>query len=117
LILLYYPFSQNASICAKKISAFFEKSGYPLRKERLSLFVTVAAGTLFRVAIANVAYVDFTERAVIARSVVLAFGNTTTNAGVDFLRVHHSNFLLFGYKQYAQTCKRLLTFFKFCCTI
>lgn len=60
----------------------------------LSLFTfeAVAAGAAFRVAATRIAYVDFSQRAVIARAVVLAFGHAAADGGVHFLIVvfiHH----------------------------
>ena len=57
----------------------------------LFAFVAVTASAAIRVFVASVADVDFSQRAIIARTVVLTFRNTTTDTGVDFLivLVHH----------------------------
>jgi hypothetical protein len=58
-------------------------------------FKAITAGTAFRVATASVANVDFAERAIVARTVVFAFGYTATDARVYFLSFfHHNVFLL-----------------------
>lgn len=58
---------------------------------KLFSFEAVAAGAAFRVATASVAYVDFSQRAIIARTVVLTFGYSATDCSVDFLTffIHH----------------------------
>ena len=83
---------KNRLPCGKRSFLFFNKL--------LFSFETVATGTAVRVAIARIAYVNFTERTIIARTVVLAIGYTTADTGVHFLIlfVHHSEFLL--------TCKK-----------
>jgi hypothetical protein len=57
----------------------------------LFAFKAVAARAAIRFFIAGVADVDFAERTIIARAVVLTFGNATTDTCVDFLIVfvHH----------------------------
>ena len=58
----------------------------------LLAFETVAAGAAFRVAATRIAYVNLSQRAVIARAVVLTFGHAATDGGVHFLIVvfmHH----------------------------
>ena len=102
---------------------------------QLFSFEAIAAGAAFRIAVAGVAYVDFTQGAIVACAVVLTFRNATADSGVYFITVvfvHHVFKLLFyklrkrerkiaifrvWYKEYAQISKRLLTFYKFCGTI
>ena len=56
----------------------------------LFLFVTIATSTAFRIATTSVADVDFFKLTIIARTVVLAIGYATANAGVHFTSfVHH----------------------------
>jgi hypothetical protein len=59
---------------------------------RLLSYKAIAAGAAFRIATASVANVDFTERAIIARAVVLTISNTATNTLVYFtsIFVHHN---------------------------
>ena len=98
-------------------------------------FEAIATGTAFRITVAGVPYVDFTQGAVIPCAVELTFRNATADSGVYFITVvfvHHVFKLLFyklrkrerksaifrvWYKEYAQISKRLLTFYKFCGTI
>ena len=57
-------------------------------------FEAIATGTAFRVAVAGVPYVDFTQGAIVARAVVLTFRNPTTDSRVYFIAVvfvHHSS--------------------------
>ena len=63
---------------------------------------------------------NLTERTIIAGAVILTIRNAATDAGVHFLTMffHHNTFSSFErYKQYMQNVRRLLTFFKFSCTI
>ena len=58
----------------------------------LLAFETVAAGAAFRVAATRIAHVNLSQRAIIARAVVLTFGHAATDGGVHFLIVvfiHH----------------------------
>jgi hypothetical protein len=59
-------------------------------------FKAVAAGAAFRIAIAGVANVDFSQRTVIACAVVLAFGDSATDCGVYIVTffIHHNKILL-----------------------
>ena len=73
-----------------------EKIALSIKKERFSAislfsFEAVATSAAFRVATASVAYVDFTERAIIACAIILTFRNAATDTGVYFLTVfvHH----------------------------
>ena len=94
----------------KKRNRSYKANG-SLAKICLLLFEAIAASTAFRVATTRVAHVNFTKRAIIARTVILAFGYATTNARVYVLSIHHNKNLLLRYKEYVQTIKRLLTFF------
>jgi hypothetical protein len=57
----------------------------------LFLFKTVTASAAFRIAVTRIAYVNFTKRTVIARTIVLTFGYATADGRVDFLIsfIHH----------------------------
>ena len=59
---------------------------------RLLSFEAVAAGTTFRVAIASIAYVNLSQRAIIPCTVVLTFGYSATDTAVYFMSVfiHHN---------------------------
>ena len=59
---------------------------------RLFSFEAITTRAAFRIARTRVAHVDFTKRAIIARTVIFTFRYTTTNARVHFLTffVHHS---------------------------
>ena len=72
-----------------KRAAFYTKS---TDFHRLFSFEAITARAAFRVARTRVAYVDFTKRAIIARTVIFTFRYTATNARVHFLTffVHHS---------------------------
>ena len=62
-------------------------------------FEAIATGTAFRVAVAGVPYVDFTQGAVIPCAVELTFRYATTDARVHFLYVfihHNKKTSLFG---------------------
>jgi hypothetical protein len=71
---------------------FRERTIFPLCQSLLFSFEAITASTAFRVAITRITHVNFAERTIIARAVVLTFGYTATNRGVDFLStfVHHS---------------------------
>lgn len=58
----------------------------------LFLFEAIATSAAFRIATARIAYVDFAKRTIIARAIVLTFGDAATDTSVDFLCifVHHS---------------------------
>lgn len=58
----------------------------------LSLLEAIATSASFRIATARVADVNFSERTVVARSVVFAFRNAATDSRIDFLIViiHHN---------------------------
>ena len=55
-------------------------------------FEAVAASAAFRVAVTGIAHVDFSQRAVIPRAVILTFRNAAADACVHFLYVfiHHN---------------------------
>ena len=59
---------------------------------RSSCLKAFAAGAAFRVVIAGIAHVNFSQRAVIPRAIVLTFRHAATDAGVYFLYVFvHNN--------------------------
>ena len=87
----------------KPALALKSKDGFSAdRRVSLFSFETVAASATFRVATANVADVDFAERAIIAGAVILTIGYAATNAGVYFLTtfVHHNKILLLERRRY-----------------
>lgn len=55
----------------------------------LALYETVAAGAALCVATARIAYVDFAERAIVARVVVFAFRNAATDTFIYFVFIYH----------------------------
>ena len=58
----------------------------------LFAFEAIATGTAFRITAARIAHVDFSQRAVIPRAVILTFRNPAADACVHFLYVfiHHN---------------------------
>lgn len=56
----------------------------------LLAFETIAAGALFLFAGTGVAHMDLRKRAVVARTVILTFGDAAADTGIDFFFVHHS---------------------------
>lgn len=75
----------------EKTSAFFANVFPLFAYDNLFSFKAVAASAAFCVATANVADVNFAQRAIIARTVVLTFGYAAADAGVHFLStfIHH----------------------------
>ena len=68
----------------------------------------IATGTAFRVTTTRIAYVDFTERAVIPCAVVLTFRNAAANTCVHFLYVfihHNKKNLLFSKNSMGKVAK------------
>lgn len=55
----------------------------------LAFYETVAAGAALCVAAARIAYVDFAERAIVARVVVFAFRNAATDTFIYFVFIYH----------------------------
>ena len=78
-----------------KRAAFYTKS---TDFHRLFSFEAIATGAAFRIAVAGVPYVDFTQGAVIPCAVELTFRYATTDSRVYFVAivfVHHVFKLLF----------------------
>lgn len=71
---------------------------------------TIATSTAIRVAIANVAYVNFTKRAIITATVILAIGYTTTDTGVYFLAffIKHTKNPPFKVKAVCVKCAKII---------
>ena len=64
----------------------YGQDGFVLHRY-LSSFEAVATGAMFRVAVTSTAYVDFAQGAVVARTIVLTFGNAAADCIVDFMSV------------------------------
>lgn len=63
---------------------------FKTRPGKLLAFEAIAAGALFLFAGTGVAHMDLRKRAVVARTVILTFGDAAADAGIDFFFVHHS---------------------------
>lgn len=80
----------------KKPSVYNETGGFYTKINRffhrLLSFEAITTRAAFRVARTRVSHVDLAKRAIIARTVVFAFGYTAANARVHFLTffIHHS---------------------------
>jgi hypothetical protein len=86
----YIPYKKTPEALSKRLERFYsyEKS--------LSLFIAIATRATACIATA-ITHVNFSKRAIIARTVILTFRNATTDTRVDFLIffVHHKKILLF----------------------
>lgn len=81
---------------------------------RLLSFEAIATGTMFRITIAGVPYVNFTECTKIPRAVVLTFGYSAADAAVYFMLVfiHHIKKPPFIVKAVCANCKKIIDIFK-----
>ena len=83
----FFIFIKNYS-CQKRQEQFFN---FLISLKNLFSFKAIATSTMLGIAIADIAYVDLSQRAIIASAIVLTFGHTATDAAVyfTFIFVHH----------------------------